>query len=113
MLYKNSYIRSSVAGLLLVLFAFSVTPRNILHELFANHTDETTLSKKSDAAQLKKLDLLCKCDNLVVESPFIESIIHFECASFQPFSQHPIITSYFFYSPQYFFFEHRGPPFAA
>jgi len=110
MLYRNSYIRSIVAGLMLVFFAFSITPRNVLHDLFANHTDETTLSKKSNSTSVKTFDYLCKCDNLVAESPFIESTTHFDFSTLSPFSQHLILTSYFFYSSRYFFFEHRGPP---
>jgi hypothetical protein len=110
MLYKNSYIRSIVTGLLLVLFAFSITPRNILHDLFANHTDEVTISKKSNSPSVKTFDYLCKCDNLVAESPFIESSSHFDFSAFPPFSQHPVLTAYSFYSTAYFFFEHRGPP---
>ena len=110
MLYKNSYIRSIVACLLLVLFAFSITPRNILHDLFANHTDEVVISKKSNSQAVKTFDYLCKCDNLVVESPFIESVQHFDFSINAPFPQHRILTSYFFLSTRYFFFEHRGPP---
>jgi hypothetical protein len=110
MLHKNLHIKRFVAGLLLLLFAFSVTPRNIVHDLFANHTDETVLSKKSNSATVKTFDFLCKCDNTVVESPFIETIAHFDFSTDTPFAQHLIHTSYFFYSSQHFFFEHRGPP---
>ena len=110
MLHKNLHIKRLLAGIMLVLFAFSVTPRNILHTFFANHTDETVLSKKSNTATVKTFDYLCKTDNLVVESPFIESVVHFDFSVFTPFVQHLIPTSYFFHSSKYFFFEHRGPP---
>jgi hypothetical protein len=109
-LYKQSHIKRFVAGIFLLLFAFSITPRNVLHDLFANHIDKTTLSKKSNSAQVKTFDYLCKCDNLVVESPFIESVQHFDFSINAPFPQHRILTSYFFLSTRYFFFEHRGPP---
>ena len=56
MLRKNSYIKNIVTALLLLLFAFSVTPRNILHAIFANHTDEVSLSKKSNSPQVKTFD---------------------------------------------------------
>jgi hypothetical protein len=110
MLHKNLHIKRLLAGIMLVLFAFSVTPRNILHELFANHTDETVLSKKTNSATVKTFDYLCKTENLVVESPFIENIAHFDFSTYAAYSNHPIFTSYFFYSSKYFFFEHRGPP---
>jgi hypothetical protein len=110
MFRKNSYIKGIVAGLMLVLFAFSVTPKNILHALFADHKDEVYLSKGSNSPQVKTFDYLCKIDTTVVESPFIESSTHFEFAAFQPQVQYLIITSYFFNSTPHFFFEHRGPP---
>ncbi len=110
MLHKNLHIKRLLAGIMLVLFAFSVTPRNILHELFANHTDETVLSKKSNSTSLKTFDYLCKTENLVAESPFIESITRFDLSTFPAYPKHLILTSYFFSSTKYFFFEHRGPP---
>jgi hypothetical protein len=110
MLHKNLHIKRLLAGIMLVLFAFSVTPRNVLHDLFANHTDETVLSKRSNSTSVKTFDYLCKTDNLVVESPFIESITHFNFSAFAAYPKHRILTSYFFSSSKYFFFEHRGPP---
>ncbi|HMG82062.1 MAG TPA: hypothetical protein VK559_03425 [Ferruginibacter sp.] len=110
MLYNQSHIKRFVAAIFLVLFAFSVTPRNVLHDWFANHKDETSLSKNSGSPTLKTFDYLCKTDNLVAESPFIESIPQFDFSTLQPFTQYQILTAYFFYSSQHFFFEHRGPP---
>ena len=110
MLHKNIFIRRLLAGTMLVLFAFSITPRNVLHALFANHTDETSLSKRSGTSQVKTFDYLCKCDNSVVESPFIQSMADFEVPVFLPFPLYTGITPYFFYATGYFFFEHRGPP---
>jgi hypothetical protein len=110
MLHNHVNIKRFIAGIFLLLFAFSIMPRNVLHDLFANHIDKTTLSKKSNTSQVKTFDYLCKCDNLVVESPFIETVPHFDFSINAPFAQHLILTSYYFNSIQYFFFEHRGPP---
>jgi hypothetical protein len=110
MIQKKLYIKNIVTSVLLVLFAFSTTPRNILHDLFANHKDEVSLSKKTSSSQVKTFDYLCKVENTVVESPFIESSSHFDFSTFPQVTQHSIFTSYFFTSSKYFFFEHRGPP---
>jgi hypothetical protein len=110
MLNNNLHIKRFLAGIFLLLFAFSITSRNVLHDMFANHVDKTTLSKKSNSAQIKTFDYLCKCDNLVAESPFIESVPRFDFSVNAPFAQRLILTSYYFHSTQYFFFEHRGPP---
>jgi hypothetical protein len=69
---KRQAIRKIVAALLLIVFAFSITPTIVFHNWLATHTDtyKKTADKKSD--QLGKQTFNCHCDHIVAESPFTE-----------------------------------------
>ncbi len=60
---------------MLILFAFSVTPKIILHNLVANHKDVPLKSNFGNTAKLNVAGFNCSCDNLVVESPFVNNHI--------------------------------------
>jgi len=56
---------------MLVVFAFAITPKRLLHNLVANHKDTTTYSKLTDGkTELSKSGFNCQVDNLVATSPF-------------------------------------------
>jgi hypothetical protein len=59
-----------------VLFAFSITPKIVLHNLVANHKDGKTKTSLPDAysTQLSKASFNCQCDNLISESPFVAEV---------------------------------------
>jgi len=107
---KNQVIRSFFAGVLLIIFTFSITPKNILHHIIASHQDDICLVTNHDTTNIHKAGFHCRCENLVAESPFIESV------TFQDLKA-PIIFSVFagrvvydFYNLHHFFAELRGPP---
>jgi len=58
---------------MLVLFAFSGTPKRFLHDLVAHHKD--TKSKFSPGAHtsVERSFYNCHTEDLVVESPFVEA----------------------------------------
>lgn len=70
---QKSHILKLVTGFILVVFAFSITPKKVWHDLLANHKDLTAsnyqISKKGD--QVHKTVINCNCDQLVVESAFV------------------------------------------
>jgi hypothetical protein len=109
-LKKNTIIRSLLAGLMLGIFAFSITPRIALHDFVAHHKDTPFKSNFGEDAQLNKAGFNCSCDNLVVESPFTDE--------FNP--SQVIVATYFplplventsnFNTGHHFYFELRGPP---
>lgn len=66
---KKTLIQRIIALFMLVLFAFSITPKKFLHDLVANHHD-IKYSAGQTNAQLSKTGFNCQTDNLVVESPF-------------------------------------------
>jgi hypothetical protein len=70
MLFNNSTIRTYFAALILVVFAYSITPKIVLHNLVANHIDKSKVLN-NDITELSASGFNCKCDNLVAESPFV------------------------------------------
>jgi len=56
--------------MLLVLFAFSITPRQFLHHWFATHKDSAGVIPANGQEQLSHVLTHCHCDNMAAESPF-------------------------------------------
>jgi hypothetical protein len=70
---NRNTIRNVFGWLLLALFSFSITPRQLLHDVLADHTD---LSQKIFAGKftaVSKCGFSCDRLNLVAESPFVEA----------------------------------------
>jgi hypothetical protein len=72
-LTHSHVIKRFSAGLLLLLFAFSNTPKKTLHDFFARHKDVPIRSSVSKTARFVQSGFNCHCDDLVVELPFIAS----------------------------------------
>ena len=85
---KKLIIQRILASFLLGIFAFSITPKIILHNVVANHKDTPFASNSEKKAQINKAGFNCNCDNLVVESPFTDQHEPFE-----------IIINHFFLPP--------------
>ena len=75
---QATVFRRIISGVLLVLFAFSITPKKLLHDLVATHTDTKpgTFLSNTHTAQIHKSGINCQVDQLIVESPFLELVIH-------------------------------------
>ena len=110
MLAQKLIIRQLVAGVLLLVFTFSITPKRFLHDAFARHKDKTAPVFSGNEPQVSYAGFICKCDNLVAESPFTDEIVYFDFASIQPSSVQKDTTLFHFYSSDFFFFKLRGPP---
>jgi hypothetical protein len=98
--------------MLLVLFAFGISPKITLHNLVANHKDGRTKSVLSDpySTQLSKASFNCQCDNLVSESPFVEET---SAPAALPLLVFDVYKDGFIeevYSSNCFSFSLRGPP---
>jgi hypothetical protein len=111
-LYNVPVIKKLCAFLLLLVFAFSITPKKALHDLIANHKDKS-FSSSSGALEFNKAGYQCKCDNTVAESPFIHQNSAVEIASFIFYNGYNHIIPDGPYSFNQFFFELRGPPFTS
>jgi hypothetical protein len=112
-LHLRNSISRFVAGFVLVVFAFGITPKLALHNLVANHKDRTTRHVHRDpgCTHWAKAGFHCPIDNLVVESPFVPGVANSfvllkpqPAASFIPaFPEAPVPVSGFTFSL-------RGPP---
>jgi len=107
---KNYIIRSVLATLMLAVFAFSVTPKILLHNLVADHKDTPIKSNHSNQEQISKAGFNCNCDNLVVESPFVNDFTPVDLSIEKQFAKQKIFFKNNFFSLQHFYFELRGPP---
>ena len=109
-MYKNQTIRSLVAVLMLLLFAVSVAPKQLLHDVITRHKHNyiSFYAEKNYQAPTKSFN--CTWHNQLVESPF----------TYQPDFEidHPSIAycSYLnrytlsYYSTELFFSSLRGLP---
>jgi hypothetical protein len=110
-LARLSTIRRSFAGGLLLLFAFSITPKKPLHDFFAHHKDTPVKSSGDKTEQFSQAGFNCNCENLVVEFPFTassfpEALIRPVVYRSAPYSR--IIDVFQQEPPRYFAL--RGPP---
>ena len=95
---------------MLAVFAFSVTPKILLHDLVADHKDSPRSHNNSKEQQFSKKGFNCNCDNLVVESPFLINYTEIDITTTQKFSEQQVEYTNDFHSLDYFYFELRGPP---
>jgi len=105
-------IRRLQAGFILMLFAFSITPKKFLHDLVANHRDARYVSIKSldGKDQLGNAGYHCPCDQLVAQTPFVYQTVVFERIVFSVpavYQRAPIVA---LHTPLPAFSFLRGPP---
>ncbi|MEI6190064.1 MAG: hypothetical protein WCP61_06560 [Chitinophagia bacterium] len=111
MLYQKT-IRQFIALVMLVVFAFSITPQKSVHDLVAKHADPTKCSVHKDApiAQVENSSIHCAYDNLVVASPFINFFISIQVGSIAPIKCVNTVFANFIIDSVPSFLETRGPP---
>jgi|SRR6185369_6625473 len=95
---------------MLVLFAFSITPKKTLHDLVTNHRDTHIKLANPTQDLVAKAGFNCPVENLVAESAFTNQDNHFEFVQLTLFPGKQGSTLYSFYSTPRFFFGLRGPP---
>jgi hypothetical protein len=107
---NNNIIRKLFGAFMLMVFAFSVTPKILLHNLVADHRDTPRSHNSSKEQQLSKTGFNCNCDNLVVESPFINDFAAVRLSDQPEFAKRHITFINDFSFPFLFYFRLRGPP---
>lgn len=109
---KYQIVKKATAIILLVLFAFSVTPIKVIHDLVAKHHDSKSVSYQTGAykPQLSRPGFNCLLDNLVVESPFTNPGILFQERVLAVYSIGTVSLDYSFISSNHPVFGLRGPP---
>lgn len=107
---RSQTIRSFLAGLLLALFALGITPKVLIHNLVAHHKDTHSVLGQGKTDQYNQAGFHCTIDNLVVESPFLNTPLSpgselpkcFATKNLSPYKDH--------LSSSHFIFGLRGPP---
>jgi len=95
---------------MLLIFAFSITPKTFLHSCAANHKNSAQKFPASDHPQVDRSSISCTCDNFVAGSPFTEVVVGFQLSSLEFFSIKQETNPVHFFSSPHFFFSLRGPP---
>jgi hypothetical protein len=95
---------------MLLIFAFSITPKIVLHSLVVHHEDSPIPSGKY--AQVSKTGFHCDCENLVVELPYIIQVVSTHLIVPDSFQIYQTRTNYQYYSFPHFIFGVRGPPYS-
>lgn len=105
-------IQKFIAGLLLVVFAFGISPKRTWHNLVANHKDgrATALAHDHQGADISKAAFNCQCDNLISESPFVAAAVVTETVAVSHHTVCFAVIPTAPYSPGLFCFGLRGPP---
>ena len=106
---RHIVLRQLSAGLMLVLFAFCITPKKTLHDLIANHKD-SPYALGGTTQQIENAGFRCNCDNLVVESPFVVDFVPVEINIAATHTSYIVAADYDLSFFSHFYFELRGPP---
>ena len=82
MLYQKT-IRQILAVVMLLVFAFSITPQKSIHDLVAKHIDPNSCSVHKDLPieQIEKTELHCSFDFQVATTPFVDYDFSIEIAT--------------------------------
>jgi hypothetical protein len=105
-------LRQFLALAMLVVFAFSITPQQSIHDLVAKHIDPTSCSVHKDLPieQIENAALHCTFDFQVATTPFVDYDFNIEITTpeiAQPRNaqfEHKIISQHAILS------DSRGPP---
>lgn len=110
-LNKNKIIRQIIALALLLLFVFSITPQQLMHDLFANHVDcKNGIADNADIEHVNQLNFHCQVDHFVVESHFTLNMQFIEICVSPNFLQFPSLSYYFIGNDFQWQSDLRGPP---
>lgn len=109
-LIKNQFIKKIAASVLLLVFAFSITPAIVFHNWLADHTDTVKKIITTNEEQVGKKTFNCHCDHIVAESPFTEPVILIFAPAKKIYASRGIIKQLHFTSSQKIIHTLRGPP---
>lgn len=109
---RHHIVNKSLAGaFVLCAFLLSITPKQILHRLAANHKDRAC-QKINDSHKFhyNTFGFNCDCDSIVATSPFTETPVEFAIPKLIHFSFYQESSSSSLSSSDHFYFKLRGPP---
>ena len=109
-MHKNPFIRNFTAGAMLLLFAISITPKQIFHDLITKHKHSYAKSDGTTTIQASKNNFHCNWHDQPVKSPFTDR------PAFRLSQPNVVYLSYTnhyslrFYSTELLFSSLRAPP---
>jgi hypothetical protein len=110
---QKGFIRNVLAGLMVLLFAFSITPKIMLHDLVADHKDRPYAVNDSNTKEIDASGFHCHYDNLVVESPFLADCFPIGAPQLPAHEQVFSLAANHFHFATHFYFALRAPPFTS
>ncbi|MFT3911575.1 MAG: hypothetical protein QM737_19275 [Ferruginibacter sp.] len=106
---KNIIIKNLAGIFICCSFLLSITPKQVLHNVLANHKDAA--SKQLDARTIfHQAGFNCDCDNVVATSPFIEIASTPDVLKSLYYTSHIIPSREFVSIVPFFSSDLRGPP---
>jgi len=109
-MYQNRIIKSLVAGLMLLLFSLSITPKQMLHDVITGHKHSYAEFQGRTNFQATKNNFQCHWHNNEVESPFNNQLDFQLTHSVIAYSSHVDYYIVNYYFAGHFFSSLRGPP---
>ena len=109
-MYKLPTIKRLLSGVLLLLFALSITPKIFIHALAARHQDVHLSITHDGRDQVNKTGFHCNVEHLVVEAPCLLCPIAIQLQIPPLFRDHQAEAVYQYYAYGHFIFGLRGPP---
>jgi hypothetical protein len=102
-------IQRFLASVLLLVFAFSITPKKYLHDLVADHEDFYSCYS-GDETTVSTAGFNCHCDDLVVSTPFVKTVFESALSPAPVHKAFPSSTYHFFFYSTSSAKDSRGPP---
>lgn len=106
---QHTIFKNIIGVLLTCTFLLSITPKQVLHNLSANHKDSTA-QRNNDRTEFNQIGFNCECYSVVATSPFTEVSSGPEILKLIHFSLYSEKASSSFSSTDHFYFDLRGPP---
>lgn len=95
---------------MVLILAFSITPKKFLHDLVADHQDDITIAVNDGHDHIDHHGFNCNCDNLVATSPFTEHNVSIQIYTPVYFSDYSPLYASGIKSITHSFSALRGPP---
>jgi hypothetical protein len=108
--FKQHIVLKNLIGvLILCTFLLSITPKQFLHTVLADHKD-TPAKKSSDRLQFNQQGFNCDCNSVVATSPFTAMPLKLEIPNPVPVNCYTVAISRSLLSVPHFYYKLRGPP---
>jgi hypothetical protein len=109
-MYKNYVIRNFTAGAMFLLFAISITPKQIFHDIITRHKHSYIKFDGTINVQASKNNFQCNWHDQPVKSPFTDQPAFRLVQPIIVYNSYINRYSFRFYSTELFFSSLRGPP---